>query len=438
MRRRSTLALALTLGALAGCSVDVEGAACRVPGATEDCPAGQACGAGLTCSVAAAACSPCAPGTVACRDGDVKTCSDATDPVCGSWVLVEGCGSLGLACAVGAGPACACPPHLESPVVLHADPAAETRPGLVRNGASTPACRYLTLADALAAATSGDTVRAAGFAGVPVVFTEGPLLVPDGVAVGTDDAAPDPTHYVVEPAAAVGASAFVTLRPGASLSGLTIRNVGASGAGVETSCAGAADTAAVTLDTVHVIGLGSGATPPRFSNGVRHGGNCSLALTGSTVEGADDTGVIIADAAASTSLTMTGNLIRSNQANVTSYTIGATDRAGGGLVFFGVAPGAVTFTGNRLLANAGDQVLVFSPGVDLDLSTPACGAASNTFACYAAPGVGVSSRFGTVTVAHAYWAGDLPSSGADFVAAAGAVIAGATTQACGAAAEACP
>jgi hypothetical protein len=261
--------------------------------------------------------------------------------------------------------------------------------------------------------------------------------VADGVSVATDDPLPDPTHYALEPSGAVGAAAFVTLGPGTSLSGFTIRNTGATGVGIETSCAGPGDVDAVTVGAVRVQGLGGGAGPPRFSNGLRHGGNCSLAVTGSTFEGANDTGVLITDAAASTSLTMTDNLIQRNKANVTAYTIGTPDRSCGGLVFYGAHPGTVTFKQNRLLGNAGDQLLVFSPGT-LVLSTSFCDADANVIACYTAPGVGLSSRFGMVKVAHSYWKVDLPVSGVDFLAASGAVIDGPTTQPCGQFTEACP
>lgn len=432
----ASLAPALLAASLAGCAVDVEGAACATPGSTVGCPGGQACGTGGTCSKAAAACSPCTPGALACRDGDVKACTAEGDPVCGSWTTVDACGAAGLVCAADAAPACACPAHLESPVVLWADPAAPTVSGLVRNGAETPACRFLSLGAALAAAPAGASVRAAGWAGAPVVFTEGPLAVPDGVALLTDDAAPDPGHYVVEPSAAVGASDLVALRPGSSLAGFTLRNVGATGAAIATACAAAGDTALVSVASVRVAGLGAGDPPARFLHGLRHGGACSLSLSGSTLEGAADGGVLVSDAAPGSALTLTGNLVQRNEA-ATPYAIGAGDRLGGGLVFYGAHPGTVTLRANRFLANAGDQVLVFSPGT-IDLSVPACGADENVLACYAAGGVGLSTRFGTVNVAHAAWQNDLPAAGVDFVAATGATIVGAATQSCGAYAGGCP
>lgn len=542
MRHLITLA---AVAALAGCSVDVEGAACSDDG---NCPAGQRCGHDGTCSEAAAACpgpicqqnecsgqtlrtcvpdaqgvcatlsdstcsahqtcnattgvcdcasggctagvdsfcapvgelvtcateattgcrfeassSPCAVGetcggapTATCSCPAIGACTTAGDrscngdkllecvPVevgslCNVWVEFEDCAISQLSCSPGTPAACTCPSPSQSPVVLHADPGAQTRPSLVRTGVLDPSiCRYKAMSEALAAASSGAIVKAVGFAGTPVVFTEGPFTVPAGVEVTTDDATPTPANYVVEPSAAVATSTFISMKPGARLAGLTIRNTSASGVGVAIDCPGVGDTAPITLDSVHVIGEGTGTPAPRFSNGLRHGGNCSLVLTNSTVEGANDTGVLITDAAAATSLTMTGNLIHRNLANVTPYTIGASDRYGGGLVIFGAThPDTVTFQRNQLSSNAGDQILIFSPGT-LDLSTAACGVDSNTITCYTAPGVGLSSRFGTVNVAHSYWQNDLPAVGIDFLAAAGATIAGATTLACGAASISCP
>jgi hypothetical protein len=87
----------------------------------------------------------------------------------------------------------------------------------------------------------------------------------------------------------------------------------------------------------------------------------------------------------------------------------------------------VTFSANRLLSNAGDQVLVFSAGT-VDLSTPACDASANLLACYPS-GVAISSKAGTVNVAHTTWGATIPAAGVDFVLEGGAVLLGAT-QAC--------
>jgi hypothetical protein len=428
MRWLLTLAAA---AALAGCSVDVEGAACTTPGSTENCPAGQACGTGLTCSVAAAACTPCTPGAVECRDGDVKECSVTADPVCVTWVVKTACTPGGLACAGGAQPACACPPHTESPVVLLADPAAATVAGLVRNGAATSACRFLTLGDALAGAPAGAIVRAAGYAGTPVVFTEPPLTIAAGVSVTTDDATPNPANYVIEPSAAVGTSTLVSMKPGAKLAGFEVRNVSASGVGVETSCTEVSDTATVTIDAVRITGLGTGTTPPpRFKFGVRHSspGYCSLSMTGATIGGASDTGVLISNVAPASTLTIASSVIQGNQGGGTDFTIGpAPARKAGGIAFVGALPGTVDFRANRVLGNAGDQILVFSTGT-LDLSRTTCGPDANVIACYAA-GVGLSSKAGVVMAGFSTWSSPAPAAGTDYIQESGEITG--LTQTCG-------
>jgi len=428
MRHLITLA---AVAILAGCTVDVEGAACATPGSTEHCPAGQACGLDLTCSEAAAECDVCNPGDRACKDNMVKECTDATNPVCGSWSVVDDCAADLLACPDGAAPACVCPPHLESPVVLHADPNAATRQGLVRNGAAVSVCRYLSLDDVLTVATSGNTVKAVGFSGVPVTFTEPPLTIPAGVSVTTDDATPTPANYVVEPSAAVGTSTFISMKPGAKLAGFEVRNVSASGVGVETNCTEVGDTATVTIDAVQITGLGTGTTPPpRFKFGVRHSspGHCSLSLTGATIGGASDTGVLISNVAPASTLTIASSVIQGNQGGGTDFTIGpGPARKAGGIAFVGALPGTVDFRANRVLGNAGDQILVFSTGT-LDVSRTACGPDANVIACYAS-GVGLSSKAGVVKAGFSTWSSPAPSAGTDYIQESGEITG--LTQTCG-------
>jgi hypothetical protein len=418
------------------CAVDGDG--CRYVATSDPCPTGQTCGGApdaicacpdLGADVEAGCGTPTA---TSCLGSSLLRCVPKVEgSACHVWRLVEDCSLAGLPCdpAAASPPAtaaCACPPHLASPVVLHADPGAATRPGLVRNGALEPStCRFTTLGAALAATSSGATVKAVGYLDAPVVFTEGPITVPAGVSVTTGDAPLDPGHYVLEPSAAVGTSAFVSLRPGASLSGVEIRNAAATGAGVETNCAAVDDTATVTVDGIIVTGLGTGPAPPRFSYGLRHTGRCSMALTGTTVGGASDTGVLISSVAAASTLTMTGNVIQGNQGGGTSYAIGpAPARRAGGIGFVGTLPGNVVFRANKVLGNGGDQVLVFSTGT-LDLSRAVCGADVNVIACYAT-GVGLSSKAGTVRVGYSTWSTPVPAEGIDYLFEAGATITGLT------------
>jgi hypothetical protein len=446
---RALLSL-LAAAILAACSVNVEGAACAAPGTTDGCPSGQACGTDKTCSVAAASCpvvgaaigQGCSPAAAtSCAGTKLLHCAPAASGApCNLWAQQEDCAAAGLACEPAGGAACACPALAGPPYLRQADPSPPPRAGLVPNGAPAGGCRFTTLAPALAASAAGDTVEATGFAGTTVVFTEDALTVPDGVTLKTSDATPSTNSYLLQPSASVAGSTFLTLRPGASISGLEVRNTSATGVGLATSCAGTGDTAAVTVDTVKVTGLGAGAPPARFANGVRHSGNCSLALTNSTITGADDTGVLLTNVAASTTLTMTGNVIQLNQANVTPYSIGPASRHGGGLVFSGAThAGTVTFQRNLLSSNAGDQVLVFTAGtLDLSPTSQSC-ADANTFACYGPAGAGISARFSTnVFVGYTAWSVDFPTAGIDFFADSGVTIAGWQTQQCARYTAACP
>lgn len=438
-------------GNLVTCATEA-GTGCRYEASSAPCEPGRHCAgapaAACQCPVDGAGvdggCSAEAVGATTCSGNALLTCQPAVaDSTCKVWRLAEDCAAAGLTCTAGAPAACTCPPPAASPVVRHADPSADpaaaSRPGLAPSGAlEPPFCRYPTLAAALAVSAQGDQVQAVGYAGTPVVFTEPALTVPRGVTLFTDDAAPTPAHYVIEPDPGVGSAAAVTLRPLATLRGFEVRNAVATGAGIATDCADPADTEVVSILDVQVTGLGPGPGLARFANGLRHGGYCPLVLRASTFTGANDGGVLVADADPAATLTMTDNRVASNQANVTKYTIGAADRRGGGIVFLRTLPGTVLFRGNKVLGNAGDQVLVFSTSA-LDLSGLSCdaGGAANTFACYAS-GVGVSSKASVVNAAYNHWQATIPTPGVDYLAGPGADVAGASTQACTVSSETCP
>ncbi|MBK9516790.1 MAG: hypothetical protein IPO09_05420 [Anaeromyxobacter sp.] len=403
-----------------------------------------ACGAGESCTGTqpAGACCPnagpgpgdgCATaGAFSCSGDDLLRCApQPADARCLAWSLEEACGASQLLCTPGAPAACTCPPVATSPATYYVDSGAPRKAGLEVNGAEAPHCRFTTVAAALRGpalggpAVAGDTVKATGFASAPVEFTEEALVVPAGVTLTTSELPLGTASYVLQPAAGVGTGTFITLGPGATLSGFQVRNTTATGVGVATGCPLAGDTAQATVDTVRISGLGTGATPVRFANGLRHTGNCSLAVRDSTIEEADRAGVFIDSPASATSLDLSGNLIQRNQGNGPTYTIVPYPaRKGGGLVFNGTLPSAVTFGRNKVLSNVGDQVLVFSSGT-LDLSGSVCDANSNTIACYTT-GVGLAVKAGVVNVGFTVWGSDVPTTPVDYLFQAGATVDGMT------------
>lgn len=285
MRRLLALAAAL---ALAGCQVDVEGAACEVPGAGDQCPSGQRCGNDLRCSTRAASCEPCKVGERRCVDGDVRTCEDG-DPVCGAWRVDVDC-DTGLECrGSGAEAACFCPPSGGAEVVV--DPrGGASAGGPAPTGARTPeACRFPTLEAGLAAARDGGVpvVVAAGAAAVyPVAAT---LAVPPGVTLRGDDEPPAPGRRVLSLEGELAAG--VTLAEGAALSGFTVRNGTApAAAGVRIACAGAA----ARLEDVVIGDPGAGPEIPPLAQGIRAEGACPVELTRVVVTGASGAGLLVA------------------------------------------------------------------------------------------------------------------------------------------------
>lgn len=409
------------------------GTACSgtLPGASCQCPArgaGEGDGCGLDLGVASCAgetwlrCQPKAEGSL-----------------CNVWTKVEDCSLAGLQCSAAGVGACICPALPPSLRTIYVDSTAPRRVGLAVTGDQTPLCRFARVADAVGVgvATMGDTIVATGVP--PVTFAEPAFTVPAGVTLTTSDAVPVPANFVIEPDETVGGLAVITLRPGAALKGVTVRNVAATGAGIATSCPDLTDTAEVSIDSVVVEGLGTGASPTRFLHGLSHGGRCSLAIRNSRIEGASDSGIHILSQSSSMTLAMTGNTVQRNK-GTTAYRINGIDRLAGGIALRGTTPSAITFIGNRVLGNEGDQVVVFMAGtLNLASPGPGCSASSNVLACYTAPGVGISTAAGVVDVANTTWARPavelLPDQ--DYVTAAGSTLGG-ITQACAAFAGNCP
>lgn len=88
MRRR--LLWPVVVAMLAGCSAKEEGRSCAVQG---DCPPGQGCGFGGTCSKAAALCQDCVRGDARCSTS-LDVCVAVKDDPCGRW-SADPCGGHG-------------------------------------------------------------------------------------------------------------------------------------------------------------------------------------------------------------------------------------------------------------------------------------------------------------------------------------------------------
>lgn len=286
---RLRLALSLALAAaLAGCVVDVEGAACPTPGATTGCPAGQSCGTGGTCSRAAAGCSPCTPGELACRDGDVRRCTAEGDPACGAWAVEAACAAGTTTCDVPAGgaPECRCEAFV-------ADPA---------GAAASTACRFASAEAAIAEAVRfGVTeVRLGGPAGQDY-GGPGPLTIPAGMAVVGDDVPLAPAGRILTLDAA---GAAVVLGDGASLVGVTVRAGGVPGAGVAIAAASPGGRSSLTSVVIDDQGPGGA-----FTIGVSVTGAGAVSLVDVAVRGASVAGLEVARAAAGEVVTASDLLV---------------------------------------------------------------------------------------------------------------------------------
>jgi hypothetical protein len=270
MRRALASAAALLVAA---CHVDVEGAICHVPGATAECPAGQACGNDGRCSARALACETagtrCEPGSAACAGDDdeerVERCTGAVDPVCGSWA-VEECTAAGLRCGTRSGEAgCECPAF--DGAELAADPVAGSRdpdlPPFPTGAASPASCRFGRLGDALDAARDalvahpeGTAVRAYG-AGGPLVFGDVangetfPLTVVAGVTLRGAVAPAGPTIVRAEGATGTGISAVCGAAGKPRIEDLTLDGGGSLTRGIDV----VAGSCGAALARVNVSGV---------------------------------------------------------------------------------------------------------------------------------------------------------------------------------------
>jgi hypothetical protein len=342
MRRALALLAAVLPLALAACSVDVEGAPCTTPGTTTDCPSGQACGNGGTCSERAASCatpeSRCTPGVSRCAGvaatERAETCTDA-DPVCGTWTVTD-CASRGLVCGTrspGSEAACECRTDFEGPEFA-ADPVEGSPSGAApfpTGAASPPECRFRSLRDAVPRAgqlAGPAAVQVHGALGAQVVFDNGSgdgLVIPATVTV---IAAPAPAGPTVLRGAAAGSQALVGLQ--GRLEGFRIERTGGDGPAVATSCGAQGKP---SLSGVVVDGGGS------MTTGVDVWGACGADLTGVDVSRVAGPALLVHSGASAEVKVYAGKLRDS--------TVGAS--VTGGKVTFGSEGdplGSVEVTGN--------------------------------------------------------------------------------------------
>jgi hypothetical protein len=482
--RPAVLVLAAA-ASLAGCRVDVEGAACSTPGTTDLCPSGQACGTGLTCSVRAASCAPCAAGVVECREGDVKRCT-AEEPTCGSWVVETACEPGVTHCAdrSGVGLVCGCDRFVVDP----ASPAV--------------ACHFdsITGAIAEAQAIAAETVWLGGAAPQTYGLSVGdaaPIIVPAGMTVSGEDAPLDPGSRIME--VHDGSGEGVRIEAGGSLVGVAVRR-GSSAPPVAIRVVGASDSTRASLASVRVNAAGGA-----FATGIQVEGAGTVILQGIEVDGASGDGLLVArdnmvdavtvtgallsgnhvgahlvkgdltleapvvkvnvaegvnadgGAAGTTRLTIQGGLIARNgggglvlafndvlhlvntrvcrNAGVVRGII-TVSRTVGGLFALGNSPGDLLVKGNWFHDNGGDQVLVGASGItSWNLAGTNCLLVGerNVFAGYATPGVGVTAVSASVAATTNAWRGSgLPTASVDYL-----TVLGGSVDARGAGADYC-
>lgn len=334
MRLLLTLAAAL---ALAGCQVELEGAACAVPGAGDQCPSGQRCGNDLRCSARAAACADrCAPGERGCVGGDVRTCVDA-DPVCGAWKTDNACAAAGLVCRQpeGAAPECRCA-EAAGPD-LYVDPmAGGSDVMLTATGvAQPPQCRFQSITGALTQAARLGAPAAVHLVGTPAILGADetfPLVVPPHVTLRSDGG-----EWVIESTDAA-TSSVIQLSEGSHLEKVTVRNASVRNAGasparaVDATCA-AGDALGLT-DVVLIAG--------GLDVGLSITGSCTATLVRLDVSGASGPALRLDPLGVSTgpSVTIDGGRFRNSGQGI--EVLGGALTTGADVDLDGIAPVEVT------------------------------------------------------------------------------------------------
>jgi hypothetical protein len=468
MRRALSIGIALLMAA---CSVDLEGATCRAVGASDNCPVGQACGTNLKCSVKAAGCQPCVAGTVECRAEptcEVVECTAAVDPVCGTWKAASDATGTLRTCQVPVGGTaleCACVKNV-----------VDLAGGTCAHPSITSAIAAATRFPAPVVVLGGSS-----FLYGNAIEDAAPIVIPSGVTLLGDEAAtaagatriiavqgPGPEGLQVHPGAIVqglaveradvaGPTVGILLTGGLAASGNTLMSVrvdaGAGGGGFETGLR-VAGANAVAVSDVQVIGatvaglevnrlaasdvvLVTGSTFDQNQVGVSLLKG-DLTLSGSTVKRSLAEGVVAVTGTAS--LTIRDGLIARNRSTgivITAAQLlilernricgnlgsdklyGGQTRKVGGLYSQGPRPPVLTFSGNRVHANVGDQMYVVASAGTWDISGPG-GAGGcdtglpNVFAGYSAPGVGLAALAANVLAHNNSWDVSYPIEGVDF------------------------
>jgi len=184
------------------------------------------------------------------------------------------------------------------------------------------------------------------------------------VTLTTDDPSPTTSHYALTTAATL-AGPFLSIGPGGSLSGFEIRDAASSGAGVQTACLAAADTASVSMSTVRIVAASGGTPIVRFGSGVQVTGYCPVSMTNVTVDGAA-TGILVESAPLVESTATAAHVTGSTVVGVSvlegkiSFTGGLLDLNAEGVSIGATGAGAPSFsaTGTTLSGNTGDAIYV--------------------------------------------------------------------------------
>jgi hypothetical protein len=481
MRRALLTSLAL-VAALSACSVDVEGAKCTVVGSTADCPSGQKCGTDLTCSVRAASCTACeVDGSSHCAVGSTQflQCSDASDPACGTWTVVKTCAAGLQTCQVptlGGDPDCAC----DAWTVVPGGVDMCTRPSI--SSAIAEAMKFpnpKVLLGGAASATYGNELDDAA----PIVIPAGLTLIGDDTssAAATNRIiavqGPGPEGLQVHSGASVqgvavqraagGPTIGVLLAGGPPASGYALLSVrvdggGAGGAfatGLRIAGANAVAVADVLVRQATVAGLEvnrlGAADTVQVSQSNFDGNQVGvsllkgdLTLAASTVKRSVAEGVSSATGTSGlTGLTILDGLISWNGTaglvlstndklvmqrtrvcgnSGSDRTFSGQTRKVGGIFAMSNPPAALTFAGNWIHDNGGDQVYVGAASSPWNLAgAPGCAFGDlNVFAKYTAPGVGVAAIGATVSALYNAWGSAFPTAGTDYMSVSGAVDVG--------------